>query len=173
MSFRRTPSSVIWRLGLGNPAFAISHGSRDTTALTPELTSLRWHAAVPFTFRIRVSHWTQEPSFEFLPAAPGIQQSASRRISLPGHPIPAEELEPDDARQGWGQAIEHGPRTTRYVIDLASNPAPGRIRRAITCGSRQKLRRSYRSGPPAHWPPRARRAALRAPVSRSPPAAWR
>jgi hypothetical protein len=24
---------------------------------------------------------------------------------------------------GWGQAIEHGPETTLYVIDLASNPA--------------------------------------------------
>jgi hypothetical protein len=51
-----------------------------------------WHAVVPFTFRIWVSHWTQEPSFEFLPAAPGIQQSASRRISLLGHPIPARGL---------------------------------------------------------------------------------
>src|SRR5437868_2002898 len=38
-----------------------------------------WHAIVPFTFRIRVSHWTQEPPFEFLPAALGIRQGASRR----------------------------------------------------------------------------------------------
>ena len=29
---------------------------------------------VPFTFRIRVSHWTQEPPFEFLPAEPGITE---------------------------------------------------------------------------------------------------
>ena len=27
-----------------------------------------------------MSHWTQEPPFEFLPAEPGIQQGASRRI---------------------------------------------------------------------------------------------
>ena len=40
---------------------------------------LSWHALVPFTFRIQVSHQTQEPPSEFLPAAPGIQQGASRR----------------------------------------------------------------------------------------------
>jgi hypothetical protein len=42
---------------------------------------LSWHAIVPFTFQIQVSHQTQEPPFEFLPAAPGIQQSASWRTS--------------------------------------------------------------------------------------------
>ena len=38
-----------------------------------------WHALVPFTFRIQVSHPTQEPPSKFLPAKPEIQQSASRR----------------------------------------------------------------------------------------------
>ena len=38
-----------------------------------------WHALVPFTFRIQVSHSTQEPPSKSLPAEPGIQQSASRR----------------------------------------------------------------------------------------------
>src|SRR6266508_5371420 len=33
----------------------------------------------PFTFRIEVSHQTQEPPSEFLPATLGIRQSASRR----------------------------------------------------------------------------------------------
>jgi hypothetical protein len=47
----------------------------DTWAWPP----ICWQAIVPFTFQIRVSHWTQELSFEFLPAAPGIQQGASRR----------------------------------------------------------------------------------------------
>jgi hypothetical protein len=36
---------------------------------------------VPFTFRIQVSHQTQGPPSESLPAAPGIQQGASRRRS--------------------------------------------------------------------------------------------
>jgi hypothetical protein len=40
---------------------------------------LSWHALVPFTFRIQVSHQTQEPPSGFLPAALGIQQGASRR----------------------------------------------------------------------------------------------
>ena len=39
-----------------------------------------WHAPVPFTFRIQVSHSAPEPPFEFRPATPGIQQGASRRI---------------------------------------------------------------------------------------------
>ena len=37
----------------------------------PEITKLE--------FQIKVSHWTQEPSSEFLLVAPGIRQSASRR----------------------------------------------------------------------------------------------
>jgi len=44
---------------------------------------LSWHAIVPFTFRIQVKpsdhHQTQGPPFESFPAAPGIQQGASRR----------------------------------------------------------------------------------------------
>ena len=50
-------------------------------------TTDRYHGMlVPFTFRIQVSHQTQEPPSEFLPAALGIQQGASRRIgSAAGH----------------------------------------------------------------------------------------
>jgi hypothetical protein len=64
----------------GNPAFTIFRGSRGTPhpyawARPP----LSWHALVPFTFRIQVSHQTQEPPSEFLPAAPEIQQGASWR----------------------------------------------------------------------------------------------
>jgi hypothetical protein len=33
---------------------------------------LSWHAIVPFRFPVQVSHQTQEPPFEFLPAEPGI-----------------------------------------------------------------------------------------------------
>src|SRR4051794_35418957 len=45
-----------------------------------------WHALVPFTFRIQVSHSTQEPPSKSLPAEPGIQQSASRRTSSARRP---------------------------------------------------------------------------------------
>ena len=82
--FRRLSGG--WRLAStgdwasGNSAFTIFRGSRGTPhpyawARPP----LSWHALVPFTFRIQVSHQTQEPPSEFLPAAPGIQQGASRR----------------------------------------------------------------------------------------------
>src|SRR3954447_16306605 len=52
-----------------------------------------WHALVPFTFRIQVSHSTQEPPSKSLPAEPGIQQGASRRTGFArpatGHRRPA------------------------------------------------------------------------------------
>src|SRR5664279_4629301 len=38
------------------------------------------HSLVPVTFRIGVSHWTQKPPFEFLPAELGIRRSASWRM---------------------------------------------------------------------------------------------
>src|SRR6266704_6124881 len=51
--------------------------------------SLRWtrplvfcHAVVPFPFQFQVRHQAQESPFEFLPAEPGIQQSASWRSEL-------------------------------------------------------------------------------------------
>jgi hypothetical protein len=69
-------------LASGNPALAIFRGSRSSPhpyAWARPL--LSWHALVPFTFRIQVSHQTQEPPFEFLPAALGIQQGASRRTT--------------------------------------------------------------------------------------------
>jgi hypothetical protein len=64
----------------GKPAFAISRGSIDAPPLTPGLgRRFAGRRLIPFTFQIRVSHWTQEPSFEFLAAMPGIQKGASRR----------------------------------------------------------------------------------------------
>jgi len=57
----------------------ITRVPRRRTSDTWACPSLCWQAIVPFTFQIRVSHWTQELPFEFLPAAPGIQQGASRR----------------------------------------------------------------------------------------------
>src|SRR6266540_3847340 len=46
---------------------------------------LSWHAAVPSTFRFRVSHQTQERSSKFLPTALGIRQSASTAHDI--HPF--------------------------------------------------------------------------------------
>ena len=67
----------------GNQAFALSRGSPKAPSPTPGTRPLvSWHALVPFTFRIQVSHQTQEPPSEFLPAAPGIQQGASRRSAF-------------------------------------------------------------------------------------------
>src|SRR5215216_1689134 len=91
--FRRLSGG--WRLASsgdwasGNPAFTIFRGSRSTPrpyAWARPL--LSWHALVPFTFRIQVSHQTQEPSSEFLPAALGIQQGASRRSGSAAHRAP-------------------------------------------------------------------------------------
>ena len=42
-------------------------------------------ATVPSRFRVQVSHRTQEPPFEFLPAALGIQRGASWRMQIPPH----------------------------------------------------------------------------------------
>jgi hypothetical protein len=49
--------------GSGNPAFAISRGSPGTPPHTPgrEL-PVCWHAVVPFTFQIQVSHQIQRLS---------------------------------------------------------------------------------------------------------------
>src|SRR6266705_7130251 len=59
--------------------------------------SLRWtrplvfcHAVVPFPFQFQVRHQAQESPFEFLPAEPGIQQSASWR----SHPLQVPDLRP-------------------------------------------------------------------------------
>jgi len=59
--------------GSGNPAF--SHITRVPQRAVPYAWArplLSWHAIVPFRFPFQVSHQTQEPPFEFLPATPGI-----------------------------------------------------------------------------------------------------
>jgi len=55
----------------GAPSLTIGPGRRES-----------WRAVVPFTFRIQISHPTQEPPSKSLPAGLGIQQSASRRTSF-------------------------------------------------------------------------------------------
>ena len=131
---RRVSSSGDW--DSGNPAFAISHGSRNASPLTPSHDRCFADMLLfPFTFRIWVSHWTQEPSFEFLPAAPGIQQSASRRNSLLGHPMPAEELGPPDGRLTGPEAA--GPRRGYRVPHARATSGVGALStRGRRCSSR-------------------------------------
>src|ERR1019366_2002290 len=65
-----------------NQAFAVSRGSPQYAAPNAWARPLvSWHALVPFTFRLQVSHQTQEPPFEFLPAMPGMRQGASWRTT--------------------------------------------------------------------------------------------
>ena len=100
---------------------------------------LSWHALVPFTFRIQVSHQTQELPSEFLPAALGIQQGASRRS---GHAA-------DRARRGH-HALLDGVGGA-YVLPIR---APDLAREVPRSGSRRiALRRLAPSCPglPAVW----------------------
>src|SRR5664280_483644 len=53
-------------------------------------------ALVPVTFRIGVSHWTQKPPFEFLPAELGIRRNPCRRRAGPG-PAPGDHRGPHPA----------------------------------------------------------------------------
>src|SRR5207244_11097449 len=77
----------------GNPAFAISRGSPGTPPHTPghEL-PVSWHAIVPFTFQIQVSHQIQRQLLSSLPAGRAIRQlrlaaqpsqSAMTEVSVP------------------------------------------------------------------------------------------
>ena len=84
----------------------------DTWARPP----LFWHALVPFTFRIAVSHQTQGPSSESLPAAPGIQQGASRRNRSTPSPSPASGRGDRRSRRSRGpQPPENAGRAPRPV----------------------------------------------------------
>ena len=103
---------------------------------------------VPFTFRIRVSHWTQEPPFEFLPAAPGIRQSASRR-TFPGsrrHASPSPAL-PRRARPAVS-APRSGRRAGRPACARAvwpssfSAPSLRCLRQYVKCDEYRPSRRS-------------------------------
>ena len=126
---------IFWRLGFRQSSFR--HITRVPQRAVPDAWArppVSWHAVVPFTFRIQVSHSTQEPPSsssrlvgdttgrlvahhalvpsafqhqvshstqkppsEFLPAAPGIQQGASRRTWCArrptGHRPPAAGLD--------------------------------------------------------------------------------
>ena len=67
----------------GSLAFAISRGLPCAPFLVlGHERRYSWHALVPLTFRIRVSHRVQKLPSEFLLTELGIRQSASRRTSF-------------------------------------------------------------------------------------------
>jgi hypothetical protein len=82
-AFRRMGPCIVWRLGFRQSSFRhIARAPRRTVPRVWTRPPVFWHAVVPFTFRIQVSHSAQEPPFEFLPAMPGTQQGASRRTYI-------------------------------------------------------------------------------------------
>jgi hypothetical protein len=127
--FRRMGPCIFWRLGFRQSSFR--HIARAPRCAVPYVWTrppVSWHAVVPFTFRIQVSHSAQEPPFEFLPAMPGIQQGASWRTSSdpnsPGSPAPARvRMGPDgSARRPRGPA---GPAAWSITPD-PTRPGSGR-----------------------------------------------
>jgi hypothetical protein len=82
-SFRRTVDRIIRRLGFRQSSFR--HITRVPQRPAPYAWArplLSWQATVPFAFRLQVSHQTQEPPSESLPAAPGIPRGASWRTDV-------------------------------------------------------------------------------------------
>jgi hypothetical protein len=71
--FRRMSDRIFWRLGFRQSSFRhITRVPQHPAPCTWTQSLLSWHAIVPVTLRIKVSHQTQEPPSEFLPALPGI-----------------------------------------------------------------------------------------------------
>src|SRR6266511_404314 len=158
--FRRLSGG--WRLAStgdwtsSNPAFTIFRGSRGTPypyawARPP----LSWHALVPFTFRIQVSHQTQEPPSEFLPAAPWIQQGASRRSAhaadraaptrTVGRPLD------DDLDIGESRLCEHVPDFVIGLVDTVTRSRelllghPGHVRTQLVAKRERSRGRQRRA----------------------------
>jgi hypothetical protein len=74
-SFRWVGVYTFWRLGFNQSR--LCHITRVPQRTVPYVWTrplISWHAAVPATFRLWVSHWTQELSSKFLPTESGIQQ---------------------------------------------------------------------------------------------------
>ena len=133
-----------------DPAFAISHGSRDASPLTPGHDRRFLTCCCSFHLSDLGKPLDPRPSFEFLPAAPGIQQSASRRISLLGHPVPAEELSPPHGRP---TEPESGPRRGYRVPHARAATGVGAL---CTPGTAVLI--------PAGWAPQPAPAASQRPV---------
>src|SRR5918995_809074 len=101
-SFRRAFGCAFWRLGCRQSSFR--HITRVPQRAAPYAWArplVSWHAIVPFTFRLQVSHRTQECSSRFLLAPQGIRQSASWRRSLPNF-VAARAAVPDLEARPFG-----------------------------------------------------------------------
>jgi hypothetical protein len=87
-----------WRLGfkqssLGHIVRVLRHPDLDASSRSP----LPRHALVPDGFPLQVSRATHEPPSESIPAARGIQRSASRRtpdVRVSAHPAQASPRDP-------------------------------------------------------------------------------
>jgi hypothetical protein len=130
--FRRFPADGTlhhWRLGFRQCSFRhITRASRRAVPHVWTRPPVSWHAVVPFTFQIQVSHSAQEPPFEFLPARPGIRQGASWRTSTdPGCPAntgPGRRT----GRHGCGRRCRGRP----CRVASSTTPAPVRGRSTDT-----------------------------------------
>lgn len=125
--FRRFPADGTlhhWRLGFRQSSFRhITRASQRTVPHVSTRSPVSWHAVVPFTFQIQVSHQAQEPPFEFLPAMPGIRQGASWRTSI-GPTIPAS-TGPGRRTGRRGPGRRSPGRSGRVAWSRARAPAPG------------------------------------------------
>ena len=106
---------------------------------------------VPFTFRIWVSHWTHEPSFEFVPAEPGIRQRASRR-SVCGRTACTDRggggRKPDQS----GQHVPRGPGASRRPYNMTGWRCSASLG-CLTVGAAERL---YAGQPElTRWPRRS------------------
>ena len=126
--FRRMLTFIVGDWALGNPALAVSCGSCGTSPWMPpdghRVPDMLWS---PSGFRRWVSQAIQEPPSEFLPAAPGIQRSASRRtpgvpvIPAPGSPqvplrvavVGSSRGQPGGGNRGSPVAISRGAHRVR------------------------------------------------------------
>ena len=126
-------SSISGDWASGNPAFAISRGSPNAPSLTPE--PGRWFPGMLLSPYLSApgKPSDQEPPSEFLPAEPGIRQSASRRnfaISRgsPGAPLPDAWTRPPVSWHAIFPFHLSDPGSAIRSRDISSRPCPLRGR---------------------------------------------
>jgi hypothetical protein len=112
---------IVWRLGYqAIQLFTISRGSRSAPPHTPEH-DRRFPGMLlfPESFRIQVSHQTQEHSSKFFPTKSGIQRSASWRTyatTCAGN-FPSERLAPTPCAATATSITSRGIDETSTPID--------------------------------------------------------
>src|SRR5262249_9912234 len=125
--FRRTEGCIFWGLGFRQSSCSpYRSGPAAPRSLYLDTATASIACSCPrVSFRIQVSHWTQEYPSEFLPAVLGIQQGASWRRAFP--------LTCD--RHGW---ID-GP----WAFPRASHPTDQEPATHVTVGTGRTQTRSY------------------------------